>query len=233
MTGESGMEEATMITTGSDVLDDLLNGGYEQDIVTTVYGPSASGKSNIAMLAAVANADSKVVYVDTESGLSVKRLKQLSDDTDSVLENTMVLQPTSLEEQGAAFERLKNTLDSDVVNLVVVDSIAMLYRLDVAKKDNIKETNQQLAEQIANLIRIARDRGVPVLVTNQVYNSFDEDDEVNLVGGDILKYGSKCLIELQKDGDIRHAIVRKHRSMAAGKQASFTIVNDGLRSADA
>lgn len=226
------MEEESTITTGSDVLDDLLNGGYEKDIVTTIYGPSASGKSNLAMLAAAANADSKVVFVDTESGLSVRRLRQISDEPEMVLENTMVLQPASLEEQGAAFEQLKNTM-SDSVNLVIVDSIAMLYRLDVAKNDDIQETNQQLAEQIANLIRIARDEGTPVLITNQVYSSFDDgDDEVNLVGGDILKYGSKCLIELQKEGKTRRAIIRKHRSMAAGKQASFTIVEEGLRSAN-
>jgi DNA repair protein RadB len=219
------MEEASTITTGSPVLDDLLNGGYETDIVTTVYGPSGSGKSNVAMLAAASHADGKVVFVDTESGLSVRRLKQLSDDAEQVLENTMVLQPTSLEEQGKAFEQLKNTLN-DSVNIVIVDSIAMLYRLEVARNDDIKQTNQQLAEQSANLIRIARDKQIPVLITNQVYEDFDSGG-INLVGGDILQYGSKCLIELRND-DGREAIVRKHRSMPAGKTASFSIVDEGL-----
>jgi DNA repair protein RadB len=221
------MEEAERITTGSPVLDDLLNGGYETDIVTTVFGPSASGKSNLAMLAAASHAEGKVVFVDTESGLSVRRLQQMSDDAEAVLENTMVLQPSSLDEQGAAFEQLKNTL-SESVNLVVIDSIAMLYRLEIAKHSDVKETNQQLAEQIANLIRIARDKTIPVLITNQVYNDFDEDDSVNLVGGDILKYGSKCLIELQRDADIRYATVRKHRSMREGKSAEFQIVDEGI-----
>jgi len=221
------MEEAERITTGSPVLDDLLNGGHETDIVTTVFGPSASGKSNLAMLAAASHAEGKVVFVDTESGLSVRRLQQMSDDAEAVLENTMVLQPSSLDEQGAAFEQLKNTL-SESVNLVVIDSIAMLYRLEIAKHSDVKETNQQLAEQIANLIRIARDKTIPVLITNQVYNDFDEDDSVNLVGGDILKYGSKCLIELQRDADIRSATVRKHRSMREGKSAEFQIVDEGI-----
>lgn len=221
------MEEANRITTGSDALDDLLNGGYETDIVTTVYGPSASGKSNLAMLAAAANADGKVVFVDTESGLSVRRLQQLSEDSETVLENTMVLQPSSLDEQGAAIEKLKNTLNEDV-NLVVVDSIAMLYRLEIAKKNDVQETNQQLAEQSANLIRIARDKMIPVLVTNQVYHDFDDDSSVNLVGGDILKYGSKCLVELEEDEEGRVATIRKHRSMAAGKQIRFRIENSGV-----
>lgn len=228
------MEEASTITTGSSVLDDLLDGGYETDIVTTVYGPSASGKSNVAMLAAVANADGQVVYVDTESGLSVKRLKQLRDDAEDVLDNIMVIQPATLDDQGAAFERLKDSLESST-NLVVVDSVAMLYRLEVARSDDVQSINQRLAEQIANLIRIARDKEIPVLVTNQVYESFEDGDDVNIVGGDILQYGSKCLVELRRDGrddSLRHAIIRKHRSMAAGKQASFTIVDEGFKPAD-
>ena len=221
------MKEESTITTGSDILDDLLRGGYETDIVTTIYGPSGSGKSNLAMLALVANSDKKVFYVDTESGFSVSRLKQLTDDYEKVLDNTMLISPGSLEDQGTTFEKLKNSV-SENVGLLIVDSIAMLYRLEVAKTRNVKDINQQLAEQIANLIRIARDQGVPVLVTNQVYSSFENPGEVKLVGGDILKYGSKCLIELRKDNTLRTAIVQKHRSMAAGEKASFKIVNKGL-----
>jgi len=221
------MEEASTITTGSEVLDDLLNGGYETDIVTTVYGPSGSGKSNIAMLAAASHADGKVVFVDTETGLSIRRLKQLSGgDAEQVLDNTMILQPTSLEEQGTALERLKNTLNESV-NIVIIDSIAMLYRLEVARNTDVQAINQQLAEQSANLIRIARDKQIPVLVTNQVYEDFDSG-KVNLVGGDILQYGSKCLIELRDDDSGREAMIRKHRSMPAGERAGFKIVDRGL-----
>lgn len=221
------MEQEEKITIGSPVLDDLLEGGIEKDIVTTVYGPSGSGKSNIAMAAAAAHADKKVIYVDTESGFSVNRLKQLTEDYEEVLDNLMILRPASLVEQGKTFEKLKDTVN-DKISLIVVDSIAMLYRLEVAKTNNVKETNQQLAEQIANLIRIARDRGIPVLVMNQVYSSFDEKESVNIVGGDILKYGSKCLIELRRDGERRFAVVRKHRSMAAGREAEFVIRDEGL-----
>lgn len=225
------MKEEGTITTGSDILDDLLKGGYETDIVTTIYGPSGSGKSNLAMLALVANSDKKVFYVDTESGFSVSRLKQLTSEYEKVLDNTMLVTPGSLEDQGTTFEKLKNAVSKNV-GLLVVDSIAMLYRLEVAKKRNVKEINQQLAEQIANLIRIARDQNVPVVVTNQVYSSFENPDEVKLVGGDILKYGSKCLIELRKDNGTRTAVVQKHRSMPAGEKRTFRIVNEGLENVE-
>lgn len=225
------MKEESTITTGSDILDDLLKGGYETDIVTTIYGPSGSGKSNLAMLALVANSDKKVFYVDTESGFSVSRLKQLTPKYKKVLDNTMLVTPGSLEDQGTTFEKLKNAVSKNV-GLLIVDSIAMLYRLEVAKKRNVKEINQQLAEQIANLIRIARDQNVPVIVTNQVYSSFENPDEVKLVGGDILKYGSKCLIELRKDNGTRTAVVQKHRSMPAGEKRTFRIVNEGLENVE-
>ena len=49
-----------------------------------------------------------------------------------------------------------------------------------------------------------------------------------MVGGDLLKYGSKCLLELQIFKNFRKSIIRKHRSIAAGKEGLFRIVNSGL-----
>ena len=40
------------IPTGSKILDRMLNGGYEQDIITTIYGPAGSGKTVLCMLCA-------------------------------------------------------------------------------------------------------------------------------------------------------------------------------------
>jgi hypothetical protein len=43
------------------------------------------------------------------------------------------------------------------------------------------------------MTEIARKKKIPVLISNQVYADFEDKDKVNLVGGDLLKYGSKCL----------------------------------------
>jgi len=67
------------------------------------------------------------------------------------------------------------------------------------------------------------------LVTNQVYSDFEEKNKVNLVGGDILKYGSKCLLELQKTpASNRKIIVRKHRSVPENRFRIFKIVEGGI-----
>jgi len=49
-----------------------------------------------------------------------------------------------------------------------------------------------------------------------------------MVGGDLLKYGSKCLIELQKFQSFRGMILRKHRSLAEGKELKFRIAQRGI-----
>ena len=41
------------VSSGVKVLDNLLNGGYELDAITTIYGPAGSGKTNLALLAAL------------------------------------------------------------------------------------------------------------------------------------------------------------------------------------
>ena len=96
----------------------------------------------------------------------------------------------------------------------------------------VYEVNRTLGKQIALLAEIARKKQIPVLMTNQVYADFDNKDKVNMVGGDLLKYGSKCLIELQKTPDgLRRAIIRKHRSMAEEKEFLFKIVEEGIEKA--
>ena len=67
-----------------------------------------------------------------------------------------------------------------------------------------------------------------MLITNQVYTDFDHRDEVKMVGGDLLKYGSKCLLELKRNDEGREIILRKHRSLPEGKRAKFRIVQKGM-----
>ena len=222
------------IPTGSKILNEMLDGGYEKDAITTIYGPAGSGKTVLCILCAmnIAKSGKKVIYVDTEGGFSIERLRQICSsiiwDYKKVLENIIFLKPMSFEEQKKSFEKLKD-LVNDRIGLIVVDTIAMLYRLELGKSEEIQDVNRELGRQIAYLTEIARKNNIPVLITNQVYADFDEKDKVNIVGGDILKYGSKCLIELQvTPNNNRRAIIRKHRSLQSEREILFKIVEGGI-----
>jgi len=222
------------IPTGSKILDKMLDGGYEEAIITTVYGPSGSGKTNLCILAAikVAKQGQKVIYIDTENSFSVERFKQIADALNlnylKTINNMVFFKPTSFTEQKKTFEKLRETLRGKV-GLVIVDSIAMLYRLEIGKDNDIYETNRELGKQIGYLTELARKKKIPILLTNQVYADFEDKDKINMVGGDLLKYGSKCLLELQiTPSGNRRCIVRKHRSIEEEKEIVFKIVQGGI-----
>jgi len=223
------------VSSGSLYLDEYLKGGYEKDIITTLYGPSGSGKTTLAILAAicVARKKKRVIYIDTEASFSVERLKQIAkDDYEEIMKNILFLKPLNFKEQQKAFDKLRSLVD-DSIGLIIVDTISMLYRLEMGQTKDIYEVNKKLGMQLSFLAEITRKKGISVLVTNQVYSSFENKDKVNIVGGDILKYSSKTLIELQccKDS-IRAFILRKSRSIPEGKPLFFKLIDSGVEKVD-
>jgi DNA repair protein RadB len=218
------------IPTGSKILDKMLEGGYEKDVITTIYGPAGSGKTILAMLCSIniARNNKKVIYIDTENSFSVERLKQVAKDYKKILDNMVFLKPLNFEQQKNAFRKLKDIVNNKI-GLIVVDTIGMLYRIEMGKNEDVYTVNSALGEQISYLSEIARKKNIPIIVNNQVYSDFKEKNKVNIVGGDILKYGSKCLIELQlTPQNNRRLILRKHRSIAQEKQIYFKIVEGGV-----
>ena len=217
------------ISAGDYELNKFLHGGYEKDIITTLYGPGGSGKTNICLLAAVSRASKgeKVIFIDTEGGFSSERVYQILEKNkellDKTLQNIFILKPTSFKEQEQAFETLLKQIKTGNISLIIIDSIAMLYRLELGdaiksqESEQIQAVNRKLANQLRVLNEIARKQNIPVLITNQVYASFIRDErdyqerQVSMVGGDLLKYWSKCLIELKNQQGRRKSLFSRRR----------------------
>ncbi|MDP3965985.1 MAG: hypothetical protein Q8Q04_00455, partial [archaeon] len=186
--------------------------------------------------------EKKVIFVDSEGGFSVERVKQIvgGENVERILKNILILNPTNFQEQKKCFSRLLENVKKDEIGLIIVDSIAMLYRLelgDAASSDDeekIREVNRDVARQMRALVEISRKENIPVLITNQVYGNFltfDEmkngaQKEMNIVGGDLFKYWSKCIIELKNERG-RKAVLLKHRSLDK-KDFNFEIRNEGI-----
>lgn len=217
------------VSSGTAVIDKLLEGGYEKGTITTIYGPASTGKTNLCLLC-IANSvkDKKIIYIDTEGSFSVSRFKQICKNYEEVLERIIFLNPTTYEEQREIFELLKEIVD-DKVGLIVFDGVAMLYRLELGKNQDVANINRELGQQLSFLVEVARKKQIPVLITNQVYADFEDKSAIKMVGGDLLKYQSKCLIELQKlKNGRRKAIIRKHRSLPEDKEVIFIITTEGI-----
>lgn len=222
------------VPTGSRILDKMLDGGYEKDIITTIYGPAGSGKTNLCILCAVnmARDQKKVIFIDTENNFSVERFKQICSSINQnyakLLNYLVFLRPISFDEQKKTFEKLKEVINNKV-GLIIFDSVAMLYRLELGKTEDVYELNRALGTQLGYLKEIASKKHIPVLITNQVYADFEEKDKINLVGGDLLRYGSKCLLELQiTPSGNRRIIIKKHRHLPSENEITFKIVEGGI-----
>lgn len=134
----------------------------------------------------------------------------------------MVIEPNDFDEQKVAIMKLNELVNKSDAKLVIVDSIGVLYRLEEDR--DVKE----LGRIIAQLMGIARKNNIPILMTNQVYTDI-ESGRIVPVGGDIIKYWSKIIIELKISDRYRSAILKKHKFMMDGIRINFDIVDSGIK----
>ncbi len=226
----SAMENQEKLSTNSP-LDELLGGGIDKRTITQIYGPPGVGKTNVALNISVnvAKEGKKVIYIDTEGGISVERIKQISgDDFEIVAKNIIVFEPTSFKEQEDDLNLIEEWLDSNdgEVELIVLDSAVALFRVE-----EDKSKSHLLGKQMQQLSTFAINHDLAVLVTNQIYASFDEgSDEMAPVGGTIIQYRSKIIIELKREEGTsqRIALLKRHKTRREGLAIHFSITNDGI-----
>jgi DNA repair protein RadB len=204
--------------------------------VTQFYGPPASGKTNVALRAAVETAASgaRTAFVDTE-GVSPDRFEQLLsgrvDDVDAASGRVVISAARDFDEQSEAVQDVTDLAPG--VDLVVLDSATGFYRLRrTADGDDDGEALRAVARQVTHLLSLARRHDLAVLLTNQVYTDPDADRSRPL-GGHTLAHWTSTIVRLERfRGGRRRATLEKHRSAATGDSVTFQITDSGLTAAD-
>jgi len=197
------IEKVERISTGSYDLNKWLYGGYEKGIVTMIAGSPGSGKTNFAILTACSQAKkgNKVIFIDTEGGFSVDRVKQIvGDNYQEILKNIFLVTPSNFEEQKKFFTTLNDQLKKEQIRLIIVDGMAMHYRLELGDArskegerfrdgkdterergrevdEEIRKINREVAKQMKLLAEIAKKQNIPVIITNQVYHGFQSEED--------------------------------------------------------
>jgi len=209
--------------------DEIFGGGIIEKTITQIYGPPASGKTNLCIIAAVhTTKKKKAIFIDTEGGFSIERVKQIAkENTSSVLKNIILIEPTTYMEQKEVIEGIEKIIN-EKIGIIIVDSMTILYRLEEANEIEEKQERQiLLGKQLEILLRISRKFNIPVIITNQVYTNI-ETNEILPIGGEILKYWCKVIIELGRENSKRFAVIKKHKFIKEGEKKFFRIVDDGI-----
>jgi DNA repair protein RadB len=216
---------------GCENLDELLGGGFESGTVTQLYGEGGSGKTNICLQLSIecVKGGKKVVYIDTE-GISAERFKQIAGkDAEKISRDIIIYEPMSFEQQYVTIKEIGSLMEGNqCIGLIIMDSATLFYRYELADEERSILLRRELANQIANLLALARRYDVAVVITNQIYTDI-EMDELRPVGGSMLDHLSKVIIKLEKmDDGRRRAVIKKHRSMPEGKTCMFVLTNEGV-----
>ncbi|MFC4247028.1 DNA repair and recombination protein RadB [Natribaculum luteum] len=219
------------ISTGCPPVDELLGGGFERGTVTQLYGPPASGKTNLALSGAIeaAAAGGTAVYIDTE-GVSVDRFEQLlsarTDDVETVASRIVLEDALDFEEQAEAVRDAEEFAER--ADLIVLDSATGFYRLERAADATEGDALRQVTRQITHLLSLARKHDLAVVVTNQVFADPDAD-RTRPLGGNTLEHWTGAVVRIERfRGGNRRATLEKHRSKPAGESVQFQITETGL-----
>ncbi|MEK6844163.1 MAG: DNA repair and recombination protein RadA [Nanoarchaeota archaeon] len=202
------------ISTGSSNFNNLLGGkGIETKAMTEVYGAFGSGKSQLAFTLAVnvqlpkeqGGAAGKAVYIDTEGTFRPERIKQIAEgagaNPDMVLKNILVARAFNSDHQILLMDKIGEMIKGgEPIKLVVIDSLTAHFRAEFAGRGQLADRQQKLNKYLHNLIRLAEQHNLAILVTNQVLTNPGMlfGDPTIAVGGNIVAHSSTYRIYLRR-----------------------------------
>jgi DNA repair protein RadA len=208
-------QDIVRFPTGCNSLDNLLDGGIEASVITQVYGPPGSGKTQLChTLCVMLPSDYGAIYIDTESSFRPDRIKEIAKarvfDSKQILQRILVTKALDTNQLESRIEAACSKIDSDSDNkikLLIVDSIIYHYRAECAGRSKLPEKIQRLNKYMHLLLKTAYTSGVAVVVTNhQIQSSVDgRSNRVAPLGGNAVSYASEYRIHLDYRDAYRRA----------------------------
>jgi recombination protein RecA len=203
--GSRSVQQVSVIPTGSISLDAALGvGGFPRGRVMEVFGPESSGKTTLALqvIAQAQAAGGTAAFIDAEHALDPTYARALGVDVD----NLLVSQPDYGEQ---ALEITNSLISSNVIDVVVVDSVAALVpkaELEGEMGDSFMGLHARLMSQAMRKLTAAVSKANACLIfINQVREKIGVvfGNPETTTGGRALKFYSSVRIEVRRIGAIK------------------------------
>jgi len=199
-------EDVGFITTGSKNLNNLLGGkGVETKSMTEAYGAFGSGKTQLALTLAVnvqlpkeqGGLNGKAVYIDTEGTFRPARIRQIAEgigaNPDKVLKNILVARAFNSDHQILLLDKIGEMIKAgEPIKLLIIDSLTAHFRAEFSGRGQLADRQQKLNRYLHNLLKLAEQYNLAVLVTNQVMANpaMMFGDPTTAIGGNIVGHAS-------------------------------------------
>jgi DNA repair protein RadA len=163
-----------MFTTGSEGLDRILGGGYRCGRVYEFYGESGTGKTQLAMQAALcaAGAGARALFIDAEGTLRPERLDSVAHargwSREGLLDLVQSLRVASAREQMETVTSLAVRPETADSKLVVLDSLTRNFTLDFPGQSNVMSRQGAMDVHLSEMARDAVLHGRAYVLTNRV-----------------------------------------------------------------
>lgn len=204
----------SFFSSGSEGMNQLLGGGFRAGTLTEVFGRSNSGKSQLAMQAALeaARLGRQTLYLDTEGSFRPERLEQIAVargwETGALLERIVYVRSDSAAEQMEAVRRMQGRAATSQCRLVVVDTLTRNFSVELPGSSNMASRQEALDVHLSEMARDAYINGRAYMLTNRV--TFGPVHDV-AIGGRTVRQMVNASVMLERQGS-------KVRVTAAGKE---------------
>lgn len=226
-----------VVPTGSLGLDTALGiGGLPMGRIVEIYGPESSGKTTLALhvIAEVQKKGGVALIIDAEHAMDLGYAKKLGVDISN--EKLLFSQP-DYGEQG--LDIACKAIESGVVNIVLVDSVAALTPKSEIDGDmgdsNMGKQARMMGQAMRKLAGIANKHNVLVIFINQLREKIGVmfGSPETTTGGNALKFYASVRLDIRKtltnkegDDSISNTVkvtVRKNKMAPPFKFCSFRI----------
>jgi DNA repair protein RadA len=210
---------SNQISTGSDCIDGLFEGGIAPETITMIYGEPETGKTTMAIQCAAncALKGLKTFFVDCDNTFATERLVDIVPyDFNRVAEQIILVKPKDFAEQTILVDNLSDYIAKNF-GLIVMDTFNSLYRAKVAEATARSSfgINRELNRQMAVLAQTAKIEHIPIVVTSQVKSVFDEPVvSIAPVATRVMQFWADNMIalKLSENPQIIKATVQKNRN---------------------
>ncbi len=207
------------ISTGTNALDTLFDGGVETQAVTEVYGEFGSGKTQFCHTMCVivqkpkeeGGLDGGVLYIDTENTFRPERIVSIAKakgiDPEKALDRIIVAKAYNSSHQELIMQEAGPIIEENHIKLIIVDSAVGLFRSEYLGRGTLSIRQQRLNKFMHLLTRTAETYNIAAIATNQVMASPDTffGDPTRPIGGNVVAHSSTYRVYFKKSGKKRIA----------------------------